>query len=148
MALGEPHTGMAVAIDIGEESDIHPKNKQEVGRRLALAALARVYGIPITHSGPLYASHRVEGDAIRISFNHVDGGLVARGGIPLEGFAIAGADGKFEWAEAAIDGETVVVHSKAVREPVAVRYAWANNPRANLYGCSGLPASPFRTDVV
>ena len=147
MTLREPHTGMAVAIDIGEANDIHPKNKQEVGRRLALAALALVHGLPVTPSGPLYASHVIEDGAIRVRFKHADGGLRTGDGSPPKAFAIAGQDGKFEWAEAMIDGETVVVRSERVREPAAVRYAWANNPSTNLLGPSGLPASPFRTDA-
>jgi sialate O-acetylesterase len=147
MALREPHTGMAVTIDIGEEKDIHPKNKQDVGRRLAFAALAQVYGLPVMPSGPLYLSHHVEGAALRVNFNHAEGGLRSSDGESLKAFAIAGVDGKFEWAEAVIDGGTVVVRCNRVREPVAVRYAWANNPPANLCGSSGLPASPFRTDI-
>ena len=147
LTLSEPHTGMAVAIDIGEANDIHPTNKQEVGRRLAFAALAQVYGLPVVPSGPLYRSHRVEDGTIRVEFDYADAGLkTSDGGLP-QAFAIAGADGKFEWAEAVIDGVTVVVRSDRVREPVAVRYAWANNPAVNLHGASGLPASPFRTDV-
>ena len=147
MALREPGTGMAVAIDIGEEKDIHPRNKKDVGRRLAFAALAQVYGSPLTPSGPTYRSHRVEDGAIRVEFNHADGGLRARDGEPPQAFAIAGEDGKFQWAEAGIDGATVIVRSDRVPLPVSVRYAWANNPPANLYGSSGLPASPFRTDA-
>ncbi len=144
--LSEPHTGMAVTIDIGEAGDIHPRNKKDVGRRLAFAALAQVYGLPVVPSGPLYRSHRVEGGAIRVEFKYAEGGLKTSDGAPPKAFAIAGADGKFEWAEAVIDGATVVVRSDRVREPVAVRYAWANNPAVNLYGSTGLPASPFRTD--
>ncbi len=146
MTLSVPRTGMAVAIDIGEADDIHPKNKQEVGRRLALAALAQVYGLPVTPSGPLYASHSMEDGAIRVHFNHADGGLRTSDGGPPRPFAVAGEEGEFEWAEAVIDGGTVVVRSDRVRAPAAVRYAWANNPPANLRGSSGLPASPFRTD--
>jgi sialate O-acetylesterase len=139
LALRLPNTGMASAIDIGEALDIHPKNKQDVGKRLALAALATVYGKPVHHTGPLYKSHRVEGDTIRIEFDHVADGLKADG--PLKGFAIAGPDGKFQWAEARIDGKTVIVRGRD-----AVRYSWANNPIGNLYNSAGLPASPFRTD--
>ncbi len=145
MALAEPNTGMAVTIDIGEANDIHPKNKQDVGRRLALAALAIAYGKDIVYSGPLYDSHKIEGNKVRIFFTHVDGGLVARGG-ELKGFAIAGPDRKFVWAKAAIDGDTVVVWSDQVPNPVAVRYGWADNPECTLYNKAGLPASPFRTD--
>jgi sialate O-acetylesterase len=146
MTLALPKTGMAVAIDIGEANDIHPKNKQEVGRRLALASQAIAYGQDVVYSGPLYETMAVEGDAVRLRFRHVGGGLVAQGG-PLKGFAIAGEDQKFVWADAQTDGETVVVRSDKVPKPVAVRYAWANNPEGcNLYNQAGLPASPFRTD--
>ncbi len=142
--LDVPHTGMAVAIDIGEADDIHPTNKQEVGRRLALSALAQVYGLPVAGSGPLYRSHQVEDGAIRVHFRHAEGGLKTIGGSSPKTFANAGADGKFEWADAVIDGETVLVRSERVRAPASVCYAWANNPPANLCGTSGLPASPFR----
>jgi sialate O-acetylesterase len=136
---------MAVAIDLGEEKDIHPRNKQDVGKRLARAALGTVYDRAVVYSGPLYDGMKVEGDRIRVSFKHVGGGLEARGG-KLAGFAVAGADRKFVWAEAEIDGETVVVRHPLVPAPVAVRYAWADNPEATLYNKEGLPASPFRTD--
>lgn len=145
--LSLPYTGMAVAIDIGESGDIHPKNKQEVGRRLALIARAQVYGEQIPFSGPIYHSmKKVEGDKIRLTFDYVDGGLKAEGADELKGFAIAGSDHKFHWAEARIVGDQVVVWSPAVPDPVAVRYAWAANPECNLYNKAGLPASPFRTD--
>jgi len=146
MALGEPHTAMAVAIDVGEAEDIHPRNKQDVGRRLALAALAAVYGREVVGSGPLFRSHAVEAGAVRLRFESVGGALAASGGGPLRGFAVAGRDRKFRWAEARIEGETVVVRSPAVPEPVAARYAWADNPDCNLCNREGLPASPFRTD--
>ena len=145
MTLGLPKTGQAVIIDIGEASNIHPKNKQDVGRRLALAARAVAYGEDVTYSGPMYKSMKVDGGKVRLTFDHTGGGLVAKGG-PLKGFAVAGKDKKWHWAEATIDGETVVVSSGEVTEPVAVRYAWANNPECNLYNKAGLPASPFRTD--
>ncbi len=145
MALALPRTGMAVAIDIGEAKDIHPKNKQEVGRRLALAAQAIAYGRDITYSGPLYQWSSIEGNKVRLYFKHTDGGLVCKGK-ELKGFAVAGPDRRFVWAEAKIEGDTVVVWSKEVPEPAAVRYAWANNPVCNLYNKAGLPASPFRTD--
>ena len=144
-ALALPRTAMAVAIDIGEARNIHPKNKQEVGRRLSLGAQAVAYGRDIVYSGPLYAGMTIEGDRARIFFSHVGGGLTAKGGA-LKGFAIAGADHKFVWARAEIEGDTVVVRSDKVPEPVAVRYAWADNPECNLYNKEGLPASPFRTD--
>ena len=144
--LAVPQTGLAVAIDIGEAKDIHPRNKQDVGRRLARWALAKTYGKELTYSGPLYKSMKVEGDKIRIHFSHVGGGLVAKGGA-LKHFAIAGEDRKFVWAKAVIDGETIVVSCPQVPAPAAVRYAWANNPEGcNLYNRADLPASPFRTD--
>lgn len=145
MALELPNTGMAVAIDIGEANDIHPRNKQDVGKRLALVARAIVYGEKITYSGPIYDRMKIEGNCIRIWFKHVNGGLVAKGG-ELKGFAIAGPNRKFVWATAKIEGDTVVVSSPQVPNPVAVRYAWADNPVCNLYNKAGLPASPFRTD--
>ena len=146
MTLSVPKTGMAVAIDIGDPYDIHPKNKQEVGRRLALAAEAVAYGRDVVYSGPIYESMAVEGNKVRLRFKHVDGGLVAKGGAALKGFEIAGEDRKFVPAESAIDGKTIVVRSGQVASPVAVRYAWADNPTCNLYNKAGLPASPFRTD--
>lgn len=146
MTLSLPKTGMAVTIDIGDAKDIHPRNKQDVGFRLALAALKMEYGQDVIHSGPLYKSMKVEGNKVRIRFTNVGGGLVAQGGGPLRGFAVAGADRKFVWANAEIDGDTVVVWSERVPKPAAVRYAWASNPVCNLYNAAGLPASPFRTD--
>jgi sialate O-acetylesterase len=140
-----PNTGMAVAIDVGEES-IHPRNKQEVGRRLALVALAKTYHQKEPFSGPIYESMKIEGSKARITFKFTEGGLVAKNGA-LKHFAIAGEDKKFVWAEAKIEGDSVVVSSPEVPKPVAVRYAWANNPEGcNLYNGAGLPASPFRTD--
>ncbi len=141
-----PNTGIAVAIDIGDAGDIHPKNKQEVGRRLGLSAQAIAYGQKLEYSGPHYRSMKVEGDKIRLSFDHLGGGLIAKGDAPLKGFAIAGSDGHFEFADAKIDGDTIVVSSPKVPNPTAVRYAWTNNPVANLYNKAGLPASSFRTD--
>jgi sialate O-acetylesterase len=146
MTLALPNTGMAVIIDIGEADDIHPKNKQDVGKRLALWALAKTYGKDLVYSGPIYKSMRTEGNKIVLEFEHVGGGLVAVGGESLKGFAVAGADRKFVWADAAIEGNTVVVSNDEVSEPVAVRYGWANNPVCNLYNKEGLPATPFRTD--
>ena len=146
MTLALPKTGMAVIIDIGEANNIHPKNKQDVGKRLALWALAKTYGKKQVYSGPIYKSMKTEGNKIILDFEHVGGGLAARGGEPLKGFAVAGADQKFVWADAKIEGDTVVVSSDEVSEPVAVRYGWANNPVCNLYNKEGLPASPFRTD--
>lgn len=145
MTLKTPHTGMAVIIDIGDAKDIHPKNKQDVGLRLALNALAQNYGQKIEYSGPVYESMSVEGNSVRLKFQHVGNGLVAKGG-ELKGFAICGKDKKFVWATAKIDGKAIVVSAPGVQEPVAVRYAWADNPVCNLYNQEGIPASPFRTD--
>jgi sialate O-acetylesterase len=145
-ALAIPHTGMAVAIDIGDEKDIHPRNKLDVGKRLARQALVNTYGKPGTPSGPTFREASLRGDSIRVTFGHINGGLVARGG-PLKRFAIAGADGSFVQAEAVIEGDSVVVSSPSVAHPAYVRYAWADNPEgANLYNADGLPAAPFRTD--
>ena len=144
--LSLPNTGMAVAIDIGDAVDIHPKNKQDVGKRLAYIALAKDYGVKIPYSGPVYKSQQVVGNAIKLSFSGIESGLKAKDGLELKGFAIAGADQKFHWAHASIVGNQVVVSSKDVPNPVSVRYAWANNPISNLVDGSGLPASPFKTD--
>jgi sialate O-acetylesterase len=146
--LALPKTGMAVTIDIGDGSDIHPKNKQEVGHRLALAAENIAYGRDVISSGPIYESMAVEGEKIRLRFQYVYGGLVAKGSAAstLSGFEVAGEDQKFVGAEAKIDGDTVVVRNAGVPLPVAVRYAWGMNPSCNLYNRAGLPASPFRTD--
>ena len=140
-----PNTGMAVTIDIGEANDIHPRNKQEVGRRLALQALDKTYGMQIESSGPMYEGYEVDGNTIRIRFSSTAKGLVVKGD-KLEGFAVAGADHKFHWGEAKIVGNCVEVTCKDVSRPLAVRYAWAHNPLGNLYNTAGLPASPFRTD--
>jgi sialate O-acetylesterase len=145
LTLSLPNTGQAVTIDIGEADDIHPRNKQDVGRRLARWALAKDYGKDIVYSGPAYRSMKRVGNKIVLQFDHVGGGLIAKGDT-LEGFAIAGEDRQFVWADATIEGDTVVVSSPSVEEPVAVRYGWADNPAANLYNQAGLPASPFRTD--
>ncbi len=147
MALKLPNTGMAVAVDIGEETNVHPKNKQEVGRRLAGLAMSRTYGKKQVDEGPLYQSMKVEDGKIRVKFTSVGGGLEAKGGAPLKQFAIAGEDKAFVWADAVIEGDTVVVSSPKVAAPAAVRYAWAANPAGcNLYNKEGYPASPFRTD--
>ncbi|KAA3619549.1 MAG: 9-O-acetylesterase [Calditrichaeota bacterium] len=147
MALELPNTGMAVAIDIGDAQDIHPKNKQDVGKRLALNALAKVYDKEIAFSGPIYKSMEKDGAKIRVQFSHTNGGLNSKGNTILKGFAIAGADKKFVWANAKINGDEVVVWNAKIKNPVAVRYAWASNPVCNLYNGAGLPASPFRTDA-
>jgi sialate O-acetylesterase len=143
--LALPKTGMAVTIDIGEADDIHPKDKKDVGERLARWALADTYGRPIEKSGPLYASFGREGAALRVRFDRAKG-LSTSDGLPPRGFAVAGSDHVWRWAEARIDGESVVVTSAEVPEPVAVRYGWADNPDATLRNGEGLPASPFRTD--
>lgn len=145
MTLSLPNTGMATIIDIGEADDIHPRNKQDVGKRLALNALAKDYRKPVAYSGPTYRSHTIDGDTVKMRFNHTDGGFIAQGD-KLAGFAIAGEDKKFVWAEASIHGKVIHVSSPEVPNPVAVRYAWADNPEATLYNGKGLPAVPFRTD--
>ncbi len=148
MTLAVPYTGMAVAIDIGEAGDIHPKNKQDVGLRLALNALKISYGKDIVYSGPMYESMQKEGNKIRLRFSSVGGGLeLADKYGYAKAFAIAGSDRVFHWAKAGLDGNEVVVYSDKVANPIAVRYAWGTNPDdANLYNKEGLPASPFRTD--
>jgi sialate O-acetylesterase len=146
MTLTLPNTGMAVAIDIGEGNDIHPKNKQDVGIRLSLPALAGTYGFKgLVASGPVYKAMHREKDRIRLEFDHVAGGLIIRGG-KLTAFAIAGKDKKFVWADAVVKGDGVEVSSPQVPKPVAVRYGWADNPPCTLYNASALPAVPFRTD--
>lgn len=141
-----PKTGMAVAIDIGDKTDIHPRNKQEVGRRLALAALAIAHGKDLVYSGPIYRKMAVDDGAVRLSFDHIGGGLKADG--ELKGFEIAGPDGKWVPAKAAIDGAQVVVSADGVADPKAVRYSWSAYPDGNLFNAEGLPASPFRTGEV
>ena len=166
--LSVPNTGMAVLIDTGESEDIHPQSKQVAGERLAQIALAKTYGREVVHSGPVDTAMKIEGSAIRLRFDHLGGGLVAKE-VPatydvmrkagktaplvrnsphsqLEGFAICGANKHWVWAEAKIEGDTVLVSSKQVPSPIAVRYAWADNPTCNLYNADGLPAAPFRTD--
>jgi len=144
--LALENTGLAVAIDIGEADDIHPKNKAEVGHRLALLARNRTYGQPVVSSGPLYESYTLADGAIRIRFSHTDGGLTTSDGQAPAGFCIAGGDHVYHAAQATIDGDEVVVSSAQVAYPVAVRYGWADNPVCNLSNGAGLPASPFRTD--
>jgi len=141
-----PHVGLAVTIDQGQAEDVHPRNKTEVGRRLALQAFSIVYGLPGVASGPIFKSWKRDGPAIRVRFESTGGGLVVKDGEPLRGFAIAGEDRKFVWAEARVEGDEVVVSSAKVAAPVAVRYGWADNPEAKLYNREGLPTSPFRTD--
>lgn len=141
-----PNTALAVTYDVGEWNDIHPLNKKAVAQRLFLGARKVVYGEKVTHSGPVYKDMKIEGDKIVISFTETGRGLMAKGGT-LKHFAIAGKDKQFVWAEAVIRGNKVVVSSKSVKNPVAVRYAWSDNPdEANLCNKEGLLASPFRTD--
>ena len=140
-----PKVGMAVITDVGDENDVHPRRKEPVGERLALAARSIAYGEPIVGSGPEYSGMEVQGDRVILRFKNVGGGLEAKDG-PLKGFAVAGEDRKFVNAEAKVDGETVVVHADQVPHPVAVRYGWANYPVVNLWNKDGLPATPFRTD--
>ncbi|NII26505.1 sialate O-acetylesterase [Pseudoflavitalea sp. X16] len=147
-ALSVPNTGMAVAIDLGEWNDIHPDNKKDVGERLSLLADQLVYGNKnIVASGPLYDTVLIEGNKMKIRFHHVGGGLITNDGEAPGEFAIAGADKKFVWAKAKIEGDQVIVWNDAIAQPLYVRYAWADNPaNPNLYNREGLPASPFRTD--
>lgn len=145
-SLALPHTGMAVIIDAGEAEDIHPKDKQTVGKRLALSALAKTYGMELEDSGPVFDRMTVNGATVTLRFTHTTGGMSACRGGPVTGFSIAGADRKFVKATATIRGDTVEVTAAGVANPVAVRYAWANNPVCNLINGQGLPAGPFRTD--
>ncbi len=143
------HTGMAVTIDTADGYDLHPKTKQAVGERLARIARARVYGESVPDSGPVYRSHDIEGSAIRVTFDHAKGGLVnANCDGPLRGFALAADDGDFRYADARIDGNSVVLTQQDIPDPVHVRYAWEGNPAADLYNSEGLPAAPFRTDTL
>jgi sialate O-acetylesterase len=148
LALSLPNTGQAVITDIGDANDIHPKNKQDVGRRLALIALNKTYGkTNLAYSGPTFRSIEIKGPKAIIGFDHIGGGLTTTSKYGyVEGFSIAGKDKKFVWAKAYIDGNNVIVYSDKVSEPVAVRFAWANNPDVNLYNKEGLPAAPFQTD--
>lgn len=149
MALDLPSVGQASAIDIGEAADIHPKNKQEVGRRLALNALRIAYGTGAVASGPTYRAATIKGGAVEVAFDDA-GGLKTSDGAFIKGFAVAGADRKFHWAQAQIQvgakSDTVVVSCPDVPNPVAVRYGWANNPEVTLVNGAGLPTNPFRSD--
>lgn len=146
-ALNTPNTAMVVTIDLGEWNDIHPDNKKDVGERMALAAQKLAYGEDVVFSGPLYKSHEIQGNKIVISFSHVGGGLITNDDEALSQFAIAGADKKFVWANAKIEGDKVIVWSEEIPDPKYVRYAWADNPdNPNLYNREGLPASPFRIE--
>lgn len=145
--LSVPYTGMAVTTDISTLNDIHPPNKQDVGKRLALWALAQTYKQKdLVYSGPLYKELKIEGNKARLSFEHLGGGLVSRDGKPLSWFTIAGEDQKFVEATAEIDGDTVVVQAAGLDKPVAVRFGWLESAEPNLSNKAGLPASPFRTD--
>lgn len=158
VARSVPNVGIAIGIDVGDAHTIHPKDKQDVGARLALIALQKTYGQKIESCGPAYDAMKIEGSAVRLTFTHLGGGLMVaeKAGLlpvtPVDGgklqrFAIAGDDRRFVWADARIDGDTVIVSSPRVASPKAVRYAWANNPAGcNLYNRDGLPAAPFRTD--
>ncbi len=145
-AFGLKNCGLGLAIDIGDAKDIHPRNKQDVGKRLELAALKIAYGQDVVFSGPTYDSMKVDGDKIVLTMKNIGGGMIAKDG-ELKHFSIAGEDKVFKWAKATIDGDKIIVSSDEVKNPVAVRYAWANNPEGcNLYNKEGLPAVPFRTD--
>ncbi|MBI9017873.1 MAG: 9-O-acetylesterase [Phycisphaerae bacterium] len=147
MALAMPNTGMAVTMDIGEATNIHPKQKKPVGHRLALLALAKDYGKSnLVYSGPEYISYKVEGNKIRLNFDYIGSGLVSRDGKELTHFVIAGEDKKFVPAKAVIDGDTILVSSDKVAQPAAVRYGWGNADMPNLANKEGLPSSSFRTD--
>jgi sialate O-acetylesterase len=140
------NTGMAITTDVGEANDIHPKDKQNVGKRLAMWALAKAYNQEkIASSGPLFSSHEVKGKEVIIRFTNTNGGLKSSGP-ELKGFAIAGADKKWKFANARIEGETVIVSSPDINAPLMVRFAWADNPIATLFNGAGIPAAPFRTD--
>ncbi|MEI6502124.1 MAG: sialate O-acetylesterase [Armatimonadota bacterium] len=145
MTAAQPKNGQAVIIDVGDAADIHPKDKQTVGYRLSLIGLANVYGQNVEYSGPAYAGLTIAKKKVRLSFTHA-AGMAPKGGKFLTGFQIAGADKKWFMASAHVKGDTVVVYSRKVAAPVAVRYGWGDNPRCNLYNAAGLPASPFRTD--
>lgn len=144
--LALPNTGMAVAIDIGEEADIHPKNKQDVGKRLALIALAKTYGYHISYSGPVLTAYKIQNNQLMVDFKFTDGGLKIREGNVLEGFRIAGPDHRYYSATATLQGNQVILTAPEVSLPVAARYNWADNPEGNLINGAGLPAPPFRTD--
>ena len=143
--LKVPNTGMAVTIDTSD-GDLHPKNKQPVGDRLARLALNLVYGKQTACFGPMFEKMSIQGKTIRLKFQHSEGGLITKDNGPLQGFAIAGADKKFVWGDARVEGDCVLVSNAQVPSPVAVRYGWGGNPVISLYNQAGLPASPFRTD--
>lgn len=147
LALSEPLTGMATAVDIGDENDVHPRDKQSVAHRLVLAAAKVAYGEDIVYSGPTYRSIQIEGARVRVKFGHVGSGLVVKDKYGyIRGFEVAGAEGRYFWAQAQRDGQDVLVSSRNVSVPVAIRYNWSNTPDGNLFNREGLPAPPFRTD--
>ena len=145
--LSLPNTGMAVAIDLGEWNDIHPLNKKDIGKRLSRCAQKIAYGEKhLVCSGPIYESMKIVGNKIILTFKNTGSGLIAKGGKELKYFSIAGKDNKFIWAKAKIENNKVIVWNDKIKNPEAVRYAWADNPEGcNLYNKEGLPASPFRT---
>jgi sialate O-acetylesterase len=146
LSLANPGTAMVVTIDIGMADNLHPYDKWDVGKRLVLAARAKVYGeAGLVHAGPMYQSMRIEGKAIKLLFRDAEG-LTAKNGAEPAGFSIAGADGKWSWADAVIRKDTVIVSSASVASPTKVRYGWGQNPPCNLFNAAGLPASPFQTD--
>jgi len=148
MALSLPYTGMATAVDVGEEANVHPRDKQDVAHRLALAAAHVVYGEDLIYSGPAYQSMEIDGTRIRIKFSNVGSGLLVKDKYGYaHGFEIAGSDGKFVWAQAIIDGNDILVFNNAVHQPLSVRYDWSNTPDGNVFNKEGLPAIPFRTDA-
>lgn len=146
LTLKVPNTGLAVTVGLGEAGNVHPKRKTEVAERLALWALGTTYGKDVVYSGPLYDSVSVEGNSMRVHFRYAGRGLQALGGTVLKGFAVAGANRKFYWADSRIEGRSVVVWSPRIPAPAAIRYAWSGSPDCNLANAEGLPASPFRTD--
>ena len=146
LALSVPNTGMAVTIDIGDPTNLHPKNKQDVGHRLALIAESNLYGKNKNYSGPLFNSSTISGKTIRLKFNQVGDGLVCKGSDKLVGFEVLTKDGKILPAEARIEGNDVIVWNDTIQDPVSARYAWGDDPKCNLYNKAMLPASPFRTD--
>jgi sialate O-acetylesterase len=149
MTLSLPHTGMAVTTDIGEADDIHPRNKQDVGKRLAALALKNEYGKDVVCAGPSFKTMKVEGNKISVSFSDTGSGLMVKDKYGyVKGFEVAGDDRKFHYAKATIEGNDVIVVCDQVSAPIAVRFAWADNPEdANLFNKEGFPAVPFRTDA-
>lgn len=146
VAKNVPNVGMAVTLDVGESNDIHPKNKQDVGKRLALIAEATTYGKDVVHSGPTIKSFDIKGSEVHVSFDNIEGGLVLKGE-KLEGFGLKGEDGKWVWADARIQGDEVIVSSDTIKTPVGVCYGWTPNPPSTLYNKAGLPAAQFKSDA-